>query len=488
VSADVVFFAASDLLAAYEQRSLSPVEATQAVLDHIARLDERLAAFVTVTDDVALAQARQAERQYAAGGEPPPLAGVPVSIKDTTATRGIRTTMGSTLFEHWVPDFDAPLVERLIGAGAVLVGKTNLPEFGWKGDSGNAIVGPARNPFAPDRTAGGSSGGAAAAVASGMGALAHGSDGAGSIRAPAALCGVFGLKPSHGLVPYHPAGALELIVSDGPITRTVRDAALMLDVMAGPDDRDRLSQNDSGAVYRGAVDRDVRSLKAAYSPDLGSTPVDPQVGAAVEEAASSLRELGLDVEEVSPGWDDPLELIEMFFATACAGMHVTGYGLTSGRDADELILDLDAGLRRVVERGLLYSAAELAAGQLKRLKFYACVRAVMSGYDVLVTPTLPVTAFAAGENHPVSVAGRPATTYSWLSFCYPFNLTGHPAATVPVGLVDGLPVGMQVVGGWRDDATVLAVAAAFERARPWHQALVSATDALGVRGAPRRPG
>jgi aspartyl-tRNA(Asn)/glutamyl-tRNA(Gln) amidotransferase subunit A len=360
----------------------------------------------------------------------------------------------------------------------VIVGKTTVPELGWKGDSGNPVNGPARNPYAPALTAGGSSGGAAAAVATGMGPLAQGGDGAGSIRIPAALSGVVGLKPSHGRIPYAPAGALELLVSEGPITRTVADAALMLDALAGPDPRDRLSLAGATDPFAGACGDGVRGLRIAWSPDLGHAPVDPGVARVAAEAVAVLAELGARVEPVDPGFGDPHDDLELLFATAYAGLDLDGYGPDFAGDAARGRALLDPGLRALVERGERYSAAELAAAHLRRLRLCDRVRTFMEGFDLLVTPTLPVTAFPAGDDHPARVAGVAGTTYSWLPFTYPFNLTGLPAISVPAGLAGGLPVGLQLVGRWRDDRSVLAAAAAFEAARPWLPSLAAATAHL----------
>ena len=236
---DLCYLSGIELRRLYERRELSPVEVTEAVLRRIETLDPRINAFVTVTPERALAEALAAEAAFAGAEDPPPLAGIPGSLKDLTATRGIRTTRGSLLTADWIPDFDAPLAERLRDAGMVLLGKTNTPELGWKGDSGNRVVGPTHNPWGHGRTAGGSSGGAAAAVVAGMGVLAQGTDGAGSIRIPAGFSGAFGFKPSWGRIPQHPASVVETLSHAGPITRTVGDAVQMLEVMLGPDARIR---------------------------------------------------------------------------------------------------------------------------------------------------------------------------------------------------------------------------------------------------------
>jgi aspartyl-tRNA(Asn)/glutamyl-tRNA(Gln) amidotransferase subunit A len=470
---DVAWMSAAELRSAYRSGALSPVEATDAVLDRIAELDPTLNAFVTVTADAARAAARDAERAHRSGGAVPPLCGIPVSVKDVVPTAGVRTTMGSRLFEHWVPEVDAPLVERLRRAGAILIGKTTVPELGWKGDSGNLVNGPARNPYDPTLTAGGSSGGAAAAVATGMGPLAQGGDGAGSIRIPAAFCGVVGLKPSHGRVPYAPAGALELLVSEGPITRTVEDAAMMLDALAGPDPRDRLSLATTASPFADACGRTLRARRIAWSPDLGHAPVDAGVARVVAAAVEAFEDLGAVVEAVDPGFGNPHDDLELLFSTAYAGLALDGWGPDYRGDAAAARALLDPGLRALVEQGERHSAAELAAAHLRRLRLCDRVREFLDRFDLLVTPTLPVTAFPAGHDHPGTVAGVPTTTYSWLQFTYPFNLTGLPAITVPAGLTGGLPVGLQIVGRWRDDHAVVAAAAAFEAARPWPRRAMS---------------
>lgn len=456
---EVAFLSALELRSRFAARELSPVEVTEAVLGRIERLNPGLVAYVTVTGDLARAQARDAEASYRRG-DAGPLAGVPMSIKDITPTRGIRTTRGSLLDPDWVPDEDPPLVERLYAAGAVMLGKTNTPELGWKGDSGNRVVGPTHNPWQHGRTAGGSSGGAAAAVAAGLGQLAHGTDGAGSIRIPASFCGVFGLKPSFGLVPMVPTSAVGDVAHHGPITRTVRDAALMLDVMAGADPRDRFSWS-SGVAYLAACESpDLRGLRVAWSPTLGYAGVAPDVAVRAAAAVARFADLGCVVEEVDPGLSDPWETAGIMWTCAMGGYF---------RDKLDRVRDLlDPGLLRVVERATRYSGSDLAAAQQARNGYVDAMRRFFDRYDLLLTPTLPVTAFAAGLDEPPRSDGRDETPLDWTPFTYPFNLTGQPAATVPCGFADdGLPVGLQIVGRWHDDATVLRAAAAFEATAPW---------------------
>ena len=479
--AEIAWLSALELRGLYRSRALSPVEVAEATLARIEATDPALSAFVTVTAERALAEASRAERAYAIGHAERPLEGIPVSLKDLTPTRGVRTTRGSLLYEDWVPDFDAPVAERVRDAGAVLIGKTNTPEMGWKGDSGNRVLGPTHNPFRRGRTAGGSSGGAAAAVAAGLGPLAQGSDGAGSIRIPAAFCGVFGHKPSFGLVPYYPPSAFEQLSANGPITRTVRDAALLLDVMAGPDPRDRMSLPASGTGFLAALEGGVRGLRVAWSDDLGFGAVEPDVLELARAAAIGFEDLGARVEELPAELPDPYPALETIWSTGQAAMHHD--------DLDAVRDRLDPGRLALIEASLGVSGVELAAAHAERLTFYGRVRELLRDYDLLLTPTLPVTAFAAGDDHPGQIGDRPASVLGWTCFTYPFNVTGHPAATVPAGLAaDGLPVGLQIVGGWRADATVLRAAAAYEELRPWLAELREASPLTADQAVePRHP-
>ena len=467
IGEEVCWLSAIALRERYRRRELSPVEVAAAVLERIDRVNPALTAYVTITRDLALAQAGKAGRAYDAG-EAGPLAGIPISIKDLTPTKGIRTTRGSLMDPDWVPDYDPPFVERVYTAGAVMLGKTNAPELGWKGDSGNRIVGPSHNPWRHGRTAGGSSGGAGAAVAAGLGPLAQGSDGAGSIRIPAAFCGIFGIKPSFGLVPQFPASAVGDLSHLGPVTRTVRDAALLLDVVAGADPRDRLSYS-AGVDHLAACEGGIAGLRVAWSPDLGYAPVEPAVRQATAAAVRRFAEdLGCHVDEVEPGIEDPYETLDRLWASAMAGYQ--------GDRLEERRTILDPGLVREIDRARGFSAVEVAAAHQRRNAYYHAWRAFFARYDLLLTPTLPCTAFKAGDDQPGQVAGVATSYLSWTPFTYPFNLTGQPAATVPCGVdADGLPIGLQIVGRWRDDATVLRAAAAFEAVAPWaHRRPVSA--------------
>ena len=454
----VAYLSAGELIERYRGRELSPVEVARATFERIERLNPALNAFTTATPELGLEQAAAAERAYAEGTAGP-LAGVPVSIKDLTPTRGIRTARGSLVDPEWVPEFDAPVVERVYAAGAMMLGKTNTPELGWKGDSGNRVFGPSFNPWDVARTPGGSSGGAAAAVAAGLGPLAQGSDGAGSIRIPAAFCGIFGLKPSFGLVPQFPPSAVGDLSHLGPMTRTVRDAALMLNAIAGADARDRLSWS-SGVNYVEGLDAGIDGLRVAWSATLGYAEVDPDVLESTARAAMAFRELGCEVVEVDPGLADPAPILDVMWSAAMAGYF-------AGR-LDEVRDRIDRGLLAVIERTGTISGADLAQAMQGRNAYYTGMREFMGGYDLLLTPTMPGRAFTAGLDEPDGWARSTLAPLDWTPFTFPFNLTGQPAATVPCGFDrDGLPIGLQIVGRWREDRVVLRAAAAFEGARPW---------------------
>ena len=459
---EIAYLSATELIAAYRTRTLSPVEVAQATLDRIERIDPTLNAFVTVTGDLAVEQARAAEAAYAEGSAGA-LAGVPLSIKDITVTAGIRTTFGSHGRAGYVPTEDAPLVERARDAGAVMVGKTTTPEFGWKGETSSPLLGTTRNPWDLARTPGGSSGGAAAAVAAGLGPLAHGTDGAGSIRIPASFSGVFGVKPSYGLIPVYPASAVGDLAHWGPITRTVADAALFMDVTAHADARDRTSWGGPGG-YRAALDApSPPDLRVAWSADLGYAAVEPEVARVAEQAAVALADaLGVELVRDHPALDDPWPIEDAIWSAGMAALYEDS--LVAFRE------QLDPGLLAVIAFGRSLSAVDLATAARRRNVYCDGWRRFMERYDVVLTPTLPCIAFPVGQDQPHAVAGRDVGYLSWTALTYPFNLTGQPAATVPCGFDDqGLPVGLQIVGRWRDDATVLRVAAAFERAMPWRQ-------------------
>lgn len=456
------FMPAGELAVAIRTKRLSPIEVTEAVLARIEKVNPTLNAFCTVTADVARAQAKAAEAAVMRGDTLGPIHGVPFSVKDLVITKGIRTTWGSKIYADHVPAEDAPLVERLLAAGGIMLGKTATPEFGWKPATDSPLFGVTRNPWNLERTPGGSSGGAGAALAAGLGPLGVGTDGGGSIRIPSSFCGLYGLKPSYGRVPTYPASAGGTLSHPGPMTRTVRDAALMLNVMKGPDERDRLSLPADGTDYLTALEGGIRGLRVGWSPDLGYAVVHPEVRAATEAAVKTFVELGCHVEEAHP-WpkDRDPDPIYGTLSHATHGGRLGSY-LPEWRDK------LDPNLVPVIEEGMGMPAPRLVEAHMQREAFWQVVRQFFARYDLLVTPTLALPPFGFGIVRPREIAGRPVGVRGAYPFTYPFNLTGQPAATVPCGWSsEGTPIGLQIVGRRFDDATVLRASAAFEAARPW---------------------
>jgi Asp-tRNA(Asn)/Glu-tRNA(Gln) amidotransferase A subunit family amidase len=458
---DLCYMAAVDLAAAIRERRLSPVELIEALLDRIDRINPRINAYCTLAADRARVDAQRAEEAVMAGGPLGPLHGVPISIKDLTLTAGIRTTMGSKAFEDYVPTEDALIVERSRRAGAVVVGKTNTPEFGCKGVTDNAIFGHTRNPWDPSRVAGGSSGGAGAAVAAGISPLAEGSDLGGSIRTPASVCGIVGLKPSLGRVARYPApnGWTALSVN-GPMTRTVGDAALLLSVFAGPDERDPQSLPDTGEDFARAVDGGVSGLRVAWSADLGYAEVDPEVRHIAQAAVKTFADLGCEVEEADPGFEDPRPLLIELTAPYRAAImepHLAWRDL------------MDPVLVSRLDTASSMSAVDYEKATHARTAMTRLVAGFFERHDLLVTPTTPAAAFPLGRDFPDEIDGHKLEgSLDWAPFTVPFNVTGQPAISVPCGHTsEGLPVGLQIVGRRFADGLVLRAAAAFEAAAPW---------------------
>jgi len=453
----------ADLTAAVAARDLSPVELLDDVAARIGAVEDKVHAFITLDLDRARETAARRADALARGAAPGPLEGIPVGIKDLVPTAGLRTTNGSPFFADSVPEHDGAEVARLRAAGAVIIGKTNTPAWGLKEMCENLVAEPTRNPWDLTRTSGGSSGGAAAAVAAGYGPLAHGTDGAGSVRIPAAWCGIFGFKPSLGRVPLWPTpDSWSARIMVGPLARRVRDAAAMLEVMAGPDPRDPLSIDEAPAGLLAACDDGVAGLRLAFSADLGYAPVDAEAAGAARTAAQAFADLGVTVEEVGdPGWGDP------------SGWHTTlfrgGAASRLGPLYDQRPEWVDPSAAEVIELGRMITTAEFVAAQVERTQFYQRAQAFMAGYDGLLTPTMPCGAWPYGQA-PDPVGGTAITPVAggrW-PLVYSFNATGWPAATVPCGFTAaGLPLGLQIVTPWHADRRCLALAAAYEAARPW---------------------
>ena len=431
----------------------------ETVLERIEELNPKLNAICTFIPEQALDMAHKAEQALKKSEPVGPLHGIPITIKDLVFTKDIRTMCGSKIFENRVPDFDGLVVTRLQEAGGISLGKTVTPEFGWKGCSESPLTGISHNPWKHGMNAGGSSTGAAICAAAGMGPLHQGSDGAGSIRMPAGFCGVYGIKPNYGRIPYFPQSNSDAISHLGPLTRTVADSALMLQVMSGPDNRDVYSLSDK-PDYMTHLGKGVKGLKIAWSPDLGYLPVDEEVAIPVAEAVKVFEDLGCHVDEIDPGWGDPREMELFFWATNFAGN--LGPSLEKWED------QMDAGLVACIRDGLQFTAAEFVKMKQRRLDYYSKVQPFFEKYDLLLTPTLSVAAFPAERIIPEHWEQHSWDWIRWAGFSYPFNLTWLPAASCPCGFTqDGRPVGLQIVAGRFRELEVLQASHAFEEARPW---------------------
>ncbi|WP_077193999.1 amidase [Streptomyces lydicus] len=451
---------ATDLAARLRRREISAREVVQAHLDRIERVNPAVNAIVTLDAEGALAAAAEADARLVRGVEVPPLHGLPIAFKDTHLTRGMRTTFGSPLFADHVPDEDDVVVDRLQRAGAIRLGKTNVPEFAAGSHTFNRVFGTTRNPYDLTRSAGGSSGGAAAALAAGLQPLADGSDMGGSLRNPASFCNVVGLRPTPGRVPPQPGGDLwDTLAVPGPMGRTVADTALLLSAMAGPDPRCPLSLETPGAAFRVPLDRELRGLRVAWTPDLGGlAPADPDVLAVLESQLRVLEELGWRVDTACPdltGADETFRTLRAHsFDLAFGGL------LDADREA------LKPSLARNVEEGRRLTTADLVTATATRSRLHLETLDFFSRYDLLLAPVSQVTPFDAELEYPQEVAGRPTKTYlDWMRSAYLISVLGVPALSVPAGFTPaGLPVGMQFIGPPRADLAVLQAGHAYERA------------------------
>ena len=459
---DLCFVPATELAARVRARDISPVEVVRAVLDRIERHNGRVNAFAHLAAELALDMAHDAERAVTRGDDLGPLHGVPVTIKDLHQLAGHPMEAGSHTQVGQVADADAPVAERLKAAGAVILGKTTTPEFGWTGVSRSPLTGVTHNPWGYGLNAGASSAGAGAAAASGFGPLHQGSDGAGSIRMPSHFSGVFGLKPTWGTVPHVPVRNNDNVSHVGPLTRTVADAALFLNATAGAHPFDHTSLTDPRVDYLAGLDTDVSDLRIAFSPDLGHARVDPEVADLVAAAARAFESFGCHVEEVVPAWGAEGPEIGRFFWT----VHEAGLAPL----LDRWEAQMDPGLVACIRAGAGYSAQAYIAMRASKLAYVERQHRFMADWDLLLTPSVSVAAFPAERLQPAHWPEHPWDWISWSEFCYPFNMSGLPAASIPCGFTPaGLPVGLQIVGRRGADGEVLRAAASFERARPWAQ-------------------
>jgi aspartyl-tRNA(Asn)/glutamyl-tRNA(Gln) amidotransferase subunit A len=455
---DLLSLTASELVGLFRRRAASPVEATRAALAQIERLNNRYNAFCLIDGERALRDARASQARWLEGKPQSAIDGVPATVKDVILTKDWPTLRGSRTVEasqDW--NEDAPAVARLREAGAVLLGKTTTPEFGWKAVCDSPLTGITRNPWDDRKTSGGSSGGAAVAAALRMGCLHLGTDGGGSIRIPAGFTGVFGIKPTFGLVPAYPLSPFGTIAHLGPIAVSVEDAARMLTVLAGPDDRDWHALPYRPCDLAIGLAQGVRGLRMALSTNLGHATVDPQISALVEAAAGKLAEAGAIVERRDPPFPDPAEIFQAHWFTGAAH-------LRSSIPRERWPL-LDPGFDRIAAAGEAIGLMDYVARVNERAELGLCMARFHRDFDVLLTPTLPLTAFEAGH---VAPPGTEQTDWAhWTPMSFPFNLTQQPAASIPCGFTAaGLPVGLQIVAAKYQDGLVLRVARAFEELCP----------------------
>ena len=451
-------------------KKLSAVEVTDAVLARMDKLEPILHAYCTPTPDIARQAAKQIEKRIMAGEDVGPLAGVPWGCKDLICTAGIKTASGSLAYADFVPDEDDVVVERMRNAGAVILGKTNVPEFGYSGVGHNPVFATTRNPWNTNLTPGGSSAGSGAAVASGMGPFSIGSDGGGSVRIPSSFSGLYGLKASMGRVPLYPGvkderypgvSSWEALEHIGPMSRTVADSALMLSVIAGPDDRDNRSLPlQAGFDWMASLRGDLKGLRVAYSSDWGYAAVDKRVRDIVGKAVKVFeRDLGCIVEEASPGWDNPYQA---FWALLAGESDLKGMREMERKLGDKMTPHLRDFLKTE------WTAEQLTDAMVARKAVNNRMWRFMRNYDLLLTPTLAVPPFEVGIQGPTMIDGREVEPFEWLHFTYPLNFTGQPAASIPAGWTeDGLPIGLQIIGRHLGDALVLRASACFEAAQPW---------------------
>jgi aspartyl-tRNA(Asn)/glutamyl-tRNA(Gln) amidotransferase subunit A len=463
MTADLALMPAHQLVKLFKARKASPVEATKAALARVEAFNPQLNAFQHLDPDGALKAARASEKRWKKGGKRlSDIDGVPITIKDMVLTKGLPTRMGSLATDENGPwNVDAPVSQRLREAGTVLLGKTTSPEYGWKGVTDSRLFGATHNPWKIGRTSGGSSGGGVAAEAVGMGNLAIGTDGAGSVRIPCSFTGLFGLKPTQARVPLFPPSAQGTLSHIGPMTRTVRDAAMMMNVIARPDSRDLYGRPDDAEDYLKGFDKGVKGLRIAWSPNLGfveKEKIDRDVAVAVEAAARVFKTLGAKVVEDSPDFQglDPRRILNAHWQSNVAV-------LFKSYSAEKQAL-MDPGLVKAAEVGAALGQEAVVTAIHQRQTVGVIMNAFMAKYDLLLTPTMPMTAFEVNQN---AAWGGDGVDIGWTPFTLTFNLTRQPAATIPCGLDrEGLPIGLQIVGGHARDALVLRAAAAYERVRP----------------------
>ncbi|MFX1488361.1 MAG: amidase [Promethearchaeota archaeon] len=470
---DICYMSAYDMGVKIKSQEITAEEITEIIIERIEKINPVINAYCTLTFDLARETAKAADKAIKEGETLGLLHGIPISIKDETETKGIRTTYGSAIFENNVPREDEAIVKRMRNAGVAILGKTNTPAFGYKGETDNLLFGVTRNPWNLERTTGGSSGGAAGAVSSGLGPIGLGSDGGGSIRIPSCFCGLYGLKSTFGRVPQSNMkllGYLGTFTHKGPLVRYVKDAALVLDVIAGQDDSDRYSVPKPNFSYLEKLDEKPNKLRIGYSLDLGfAEALDPQIEKSVLDGVQKFEEFGWSIEKSRIKLRNPEPTFMVIWSTGFA--YTLGPYLESARDK------MDPGLVDTINLGYTFSTKEIKIAEIQREAIYEEICKVFKKFDVLITPTLACPAFELGKSLTtdeeimktgIIINGKNVTATGWLPFTYPFNMSGHPAASIPCGWSsDNLPIGMQIIGKRFDELTVLQVSKAFEDVSPW---------------------
>jgi len=463
MSSELAFMSAVELAQSIRDKKVSSLEATENFFQRIDQLDSQLHSYLTLCRDQALADARAADAAVRQGAELGPLHGVPISIKDLETTKGVVTTMGSAIFKDRVPDMDSIVVERVKSAGAIILGKTNTPEFGQSGTTENKLGEPCRNPWNTERTPGGSSGGAAAALAAGLCTLSMGTDGGGSVRIPASFTGLFGIKPTQGRVPrfggYGRPSANHFSQS-GPITRTVADSALLLQVIAGPDTRDITSIREPAPDFSANLGAGVNGMRLAWSSDLGYAAVDAEVVDITKQAAMKFIGLGANMDDAKLKLEDPFETFWNVFSTAA----YTSYGHLLEEHRDDLS---DIGLMSI-EHGQQTTGADMSRAIYEVDRLGRRMEEFFDNFDLLLTPTMAVPAFPI-DQRPGVIGGKTVDPFwGFLPFTYPINISGQTASSIPCGYSsDGMPIGLHIIGPKGSEAKVLQACAAFEAANPW---------------------
>ena len=446
-----------------KSQELTSVEITEAIIERIEKINPISNAYCTPTFNISREMAKSADNKVKKGDKLGLLNGIPVSIKDLMTTKGIRTTYGSKLYENFIPEEDSIIVKRVKDAGCVILGKTNTPEFGFKGVTDNLIFGTTKNPWNLEKTSGGSTGGGGAAVASGLGPLTLGTDAGGSIRIPSCFCGVYGIKPSFGRVPIHPWPILHGETYDhyGPLARYVEDAALMLDAIKGPNDNDKYSLPEQNINYTESIKEKPNKLKIAFSLDLGYAKIlDSEVEENVINSVEKFEQIGWCVEKVKMKMRKP----ELSYYT----LYTVDFAYDLNPKLKEWKDKLDPDLVKMIEGGLGYSGVDVMKAIDQRKEIYNAINQIFKDYSVLVTPTAAVPAFELGIMFPPKINERSVSPTAWQAFTFPLNMTGHPAASIPCGWTkEGLPIGMQIIGKRFDELKVLQVSKAFQEIAPW---------------------